>query len=401
MAFLTKSQAAKHFNVSPTTINNWIIAAEKNKIDLEIATVGSKTVVMDSEHNTKLILSLINKGKKHIGRSSRVFIDIKKDSKLYKIFSRQQLTELVSSISSRSEIPYKFSYLDQGADLWNEHHKFSNDNEKNFVSKEHKLIVDNLDNIVNRFRNYKYINITDFGCGNGLPVIPILEKLLKEGFKVTYTALDISQRMLDIDEKELLNNFPNLQYTSQVLDFDRFNISDILMFSKKEKEAANLLLYLGGTLGNQTDTGRIYANLRDSMGLDDFLLVSEGITTSLPKNTATQSNKYHLKRTTWILDLLGLKDYYSDGVFDIFDPLKKETSRKIPILKDITINLSIDSKNFEINLNQGGEILVFRFYWYKETEIIQQVVEHGFVIDQFTSNLDGSCALMMVRPKQV
>lgn len=83
------------------------------------------------------------------------------------------------------------------------------------------------------------------------------------------------------------------------------------MFFGKNAFDTNLLLYLGGTLGNQSDTGRIYANLRDSMGLDDFLLVSEGIVSQFPDIHITKPNKYHAKRTTWILDLLGLKDLYS------------------------------------------------------------------------------------------
>jgi SAM-dependent methyltransferase len=399
MAFLTKSQVAKTFQVSPTTVANWIIAAEKNKLNLEIATVGSKTVLVDSDHNRELIRKLKAKGKKHIGRSNRVAVKAKPE--LYNIFSRQQLTELISSITSRSEIPYKFSYVNIGADLWDEHHKLSTNNETNFVNKEHQLILDNLNNLMNRFQQYKQINLVDIGCGNGLPVISIIERLKAEGFIITYTALDISQRMLDIDKSELLKIYPDLDYSSHVIDFDRFNISDILMFSKSGNSSANALLYLGGTLGNQTDTGRIYANLRDSMGLDDFLMVSEGIASKYPKNTSNQANKYHIKRTTWILDMLGLEGLYSDAIFDVFDPLKKETSRKVEIMKDVCINIEVDSKPIQINFNEGDEILVFRFYWYKETEIIQQVVEHGFVIDQFNSNRDGTCAFMVVRPRQM
>jgi uncharacterized SAM-dependent methyltransferase len=344
------------------------------------------------------MLKLKAKGKRHIGRSSRVFV--KPNPELYKTFEKKQLTEIISSITSRSEIPYKFSYIGLGADLWDKHHKLSTQNEKNFVNKEHQLILDNLDNLINRFRQYKKINLVDIGCGNGLPVIPIIEKLRENGFIISYTALDISQRLIDIDKIELLKKFPDLDYASYVTDFDRFNISDILIFNKNENPSANVLLYLGGTLGNQTDTGRIYANLRDSMGLDDFLMVSEGIATTLPKNNSSQANQYHLKRTTWILDLIGLKGLYSEGVFDIFDPIKKETSRKIKLLKNVTVEMEIDTRSIKINFNEGDEILVFRFYWYKETEIIQQVVEHGFVIDQFNSNRDGTCALMVVRPKQ-
>jgi uncharacterized SAM-dependent methyltransferase len=399
MSFWTKSEAAKEFHVSPTTINNWIIATEKNKVNLDIATVGTKTVLVESEHNRKIIKQLIEKGKKHIGRGGRVEVEAKQS--LYNAFSRQQLSEIISSLTSRLEIPYKFSYVDEGANYWDLHYRISAEKESNFVKTEHKLIVDNLDTLINRFKEYRHINLVDIGCGNGLPVFPIIEKLLDEEYSITYTALDISQKLIEIDKKELFQKFPNLNYKSFEIDFDRFNISDILILNKDEEPSANLLLYLGGTLGNQTDTGRIYANLRDSMGLNDFLVVSEGIAGKFPSSYSSQSNEYHVKRTTWILDALGLKNYYSESVFDIFDPIKKETTRKIEILEDITTEIVIDNKPIKIHFNQGDNILVFRFNWFKETEIIQQVVEHGFVIDQFNSNRDGTCALMIVRPKQV
>jgi transposase len=86
MPFLTKSQASKAFQVSPTTVANWIIAAEKNKINLEIGTVGNKTVIVDSDHNRELMLKLKAKGKRHIGRSSRVFV--KPNPELYKTFEK-------------------------------------------------------------------------------------------------------------------------------------------------------------------------------------------------------------------------------------------------------------------------------------------------------------------------
>ncbi len=398
MAFLTKSQVAKNFGISPTTVNNWVKLTEKNKLNLQTAKIGNKTVILESQHNRDLIQSLKLKGKKHITQSSKIVVDA--DPKLYEIFSKQQLTELISSLTSRSEIPYKFSYLDQGAVLWNEHYEKSTENKNNFVSKEYQLIIDNLGNITNRLKKYKKINIIDIGCGNGLPVIPIIKKLISEGFEVSYTALDISTKMLEIDRQEFLKVFPNIEYKSYAIDCDKFNISEILFFGKNVSDT-NILLYLGGTLGNQSDVGRFYANLRDSMGLDDFLIVSEGISNNLPKNYITQPNQFHAKRTTWILDFLGLENLYSTNILDIFDPIKKQTTRKIEILKDVIINLKIENKLIKINLAKGEKILVFSFYWYEEKEIISEVVDHGFAIDQFNTNHEASCALMMVRPRKI
>lgn len=86
---------------------------------------------------------------------------------------------------------------------------------------------------------------------------------------------------------------------------------------------------------------------------------------------------------------------------DIFDPIKRQTTRKVEILENLTIKLKIENKEVEIKLEKGQQILIFKFYWYQEAEIIQQIVDQGFAIDQFCTNQDASCALMMVKPSKI
>ena len=215
MAFWTKSQAAKEFLVSPTTVNNWMIAANKNKINLDLATVGSKTVLIDSEQNRKTIKELISKGKKHIGKSSRIFVET--SPKLDQILTSSQKAELYASLSSRNEIPYKFTYLGEGANLWDEHYNISINSEDKLISNEYNLILENLEGIIYKFKNYSTINLIDIGCGNGLPVIPIINKLTEFGFKVKYTAIDISKRMIEIDKEVLLNNLNGIKSVESLI----------------------------------------------------------------------------------------------------------------------------------------------------------------------------------------
>jgi uncharacterized SAM-dependent methyltransferase len=399
MSFWTKSEAAKEFHVSPTTINNWIIATEKNKINLNLATVGTKTVLVDSEHNRKIIKQLIEKGKKHIGRGGRVVVEV--SDKIDKIFTQAQKAELLASLSSRNEIPYKFTYLGNGADLWDQHYRSSVNSENKLISNEYNLILENLEGITYKFKDYETINIVDIGCGNGLPVIPIIHRLIDLGFKIKYTAIDISDRMIEIDKKQLLETFPNLDYTSHIIDLDQTNISEILLNNRNDQNTANLLLYLGGTLGNQTDSGRFFANIRDSMCNDDFLFIGISLVVDEPKPTSYEPNEHHMKRTTWILDMLGLEDQYPKTVLNMYDSLKKETTRRIPILNDITVNFKYKNSVFPLEFDQYEEILVVSYREFKEAEIIQQIVERGFTIEQFLSNRGRSYALILVRPKQV
>jgi hypothetical protein len=89
-------------------------------------------------HNTEVIRKLVQRGKKHSWTSKKIITSAKEE--IYEIFTEQQIAEMVTSIISKKEIPYKFTYLNGGADLWEKHYQISADNEKRVVFKENKLI---------------------------------------------------------------------------------------------------------------------------------------------------------------------------------------------------------------------------------------------------------------------
>jgi uncharacterized SAM-dependent methyltransferase len=398
MSVFKNTQVAKLFKVSNTTITNWIEAAEKGKVDLELTSIGKRKLIIDNAKNRQVIQRLVEKGKKHIGRSDRIFINPSSD--ILKVFSENQLSELYANLSSKYEIPYKFSYLGTGADLWDSHYKLSLEDEDARRNQEYKLIIENIESLIFKLRGFKIINIFDIGCGNGYPASVIIEKLILAGFEITYSAIDISGEMIKIAKNYLLDKHANLKFSGHILDIDQVNISNLLLDSKKDKTTTNLILYLGGTLGNQTDTSRVFGNLRDSMSLDDLLLFGNSISEENNKNPALKIDEYHYKRTTWILDILGLSQMYPESVLNTYDVIKREYKRKIPILKNITINFELKNTIHTIDFNEYDEILVYRYKEFKEPELIQEVVETGFMIEQFVTNRNSTYALMLVRPKK-
>jgi len=398
MSFFKNSQVAKKFKVSHTTVTNWIEASERGQNDLQLATMGKRRVIIDNSHNTEVIRKLVQRGKKHSWTSKKVITAAKDE--IYNIFSPQQIAELVTSILSKNEIPYKFTYLNGGADLWEKHYAISADNENRVVFKENKLILENIENFLFKFSRYNKINLFDIGCGNGLPSTTIIDYLLDHNVEVTYTALDISERMIQIDKEKLVNKYPNIPYNSEIIDLDCCNLSKILL-EKKGGEDINLLLFLGGTVGNQQDTSRILSNLRDSMSKNDYLLIGAGLETNEYKYSSTEPhNEFHYKRTTWILDYLGLNDCYPDTALDTYDQEKREYIRKIPIQKDVLTSITIEDKHVNLEFKEGDELLVSRFRRFTEEEIVHDVLSHKFAIDQFISGLDDSYVLLIVRPKK-
>lgn len=399
MLFLKNSQVAKLFKVSHTTVTNWIDASERGQNDLQLTTNGKRKVIIDNPHNREVIRKLIERGKAHSWTSKKVKTEARSD--LYEIFTQKQLAELVSSIMSSGEIPYKFTYLNGGADLWEKHYQISVDNKDRVVFKENKLINENLENFLFKFKKFKKINLYDIGCGNGLPAISIIKYLSDAKLDISYTALDISQRMIDIDKEALIQRFPSMPYKSEIIDLDYTNISDILISNKSSKDEANLLLFLGGTIGNQQDTSRVFSNLRRSMGVNDYLMIGAGVETNEAKLSATEPhNQYHYKRTTWILDYLGLEGCYPDTTMDQYDSEKREYKRKINIQKEVSTSIKIGEQIVPLQFNEGDEILVSRFMRFKEEQLVHEAISHNFAIDQFISSIDNSYVLLIVRPKR-
>lgn len=397
---LKNTQIAKEFKVSHTTVTNWIEATKKGQNNLELATIGKRYFIIDSLQNREILYSLANRAKNYLWALKKQEVKVKKE--FYEIFSYDQICEIISNLTGLKEIPYKFTYLNRGAELWEKHYLISLNNQERVVTKERQLISENLENILFKFKKYCKINIFDIGCGNGLPVIPIIKRLLESHSQVTYTAIDISPMMIEIDKKQLLNNFPNLDYRSEVLDFDFSNLSELFIESKIDKSCVNLILHLGGTLGNQNDVHRIYANFKYSMGINDYLILGAGLENYQTKATVLKPhNEYHSKRTTWIIDLMGLKGCYDDNLFDVYDSQNKEYIRKVKINKDVNIIFNLDDKNLTIDLTQGEEIVVSRFKRFKEIDLISNLLSYNFAIDHFISSEDNSYSLALVRHKTV
>jgi uncharacterized SAM-dependent methyltransferase len=86
-------------------------------------------------------------------------------------------------------------------------------------------------------------------------------------------ALDISSSMIELAKRNLARSFPDLNTEFHLFDFEGGNFSDLTDALREKTRSNNLLLFLGNTLGNVCDRSRVLTNIRESMTLDDYLLV--------------------------------------------------------------------------------------------------------------------------------
>ncbi len=275
MNILTNSQVARIFGVSHVTVGNWIKLAIEKKNELEIVDTGKKIAIVDSLKNHKEMELLVSRGSKF--RNSSSYKKVSADPRLYQIFSEKNLIELFTELDSKRMIPLKFTYLDNGADLWCEYSKKDiEDTTKSHFKEKVKLFISNIDAILSRFKKYEIINFVDIGPGDGLISVEILKKFLQEGFKVNYQAIDISGRMLEIVKNNFQKELPEINVKTEVNDFDFIIIRDKLFQNKNiyDLKSCNIILFLGSTIGNVLDRHRVLKNFYDSMYKDDYLFMN-------------------------------------------------------------------------------------------------------------------------------
>lgn len=169
--------------------------------------------------------------------------------------------------------------------------------EKKFLKKESKEVIKEI--------NTKF-NIIDMGCGDGGTVSIFLRQVSKR-FTPKYCALDISKEMLAKSNVFLEKKFPKLNSEFHQLDFEEGNFAYLTENLKEKNYKTNLILLLTNTLDNVVDRSRVLTNIRESMTLNDYLLI--GIELFDIKRTQNILKQYTKGSIVRRLVLNALKNY--------------------------------------------------------------------------------------------
>jgi dimethylhistidine N-methyltransferase len=114
-----------------------------------------------------------------------------------------------------------------------------------------------------------YFELIELGAGDGTKTKELLKSLNEHNYNFEYFPIDISINALNLLEKDLAKELPNVSVKTQQGDY--FEVLANLSKSKKPK----IILFLGSNIGNMTDnlaTQFIY-NLGDNLQTGDKLLL--------------------------------------------------------------------------------------------------------------------------------
>jgi Histidine-specific methyltransferase, SAM-dependent len=272
---------AKIFGVSEGSVRNWIKKAINKEVHLQLVDVNGVKHILKNEHNLTIINELVEKGRKHKPLDTREVVQV--DKEIYKVLDDNQLIELINLLETSKNIPHKFAYINGGADLWEKFYKRSLEDQTYqtthsdlyFFENQYKLIKDT----VNTDRK---VNIIDIGGGNGEPAIPLLRQLQKDKLLNSYTAIDISQGMLDYVKKHLESNNIKTKCYFYTRDFEKDSLQDILFTTKYSsgERLPTIILGLGGVLFNNSDIIYTLKHITKGLCPEDILIITNALSSN-------------------------------------------------------------------------------------------------------------------------
>lgn len=114
--------------------------------------------------------------------------------------------------------------------------------------------------------------LIELGSGSAVKTKTLIEQMISSKGRLNYVPLDVSESALRESSDSLLKEYPSLEISGYVGDFDK-GMGDFL--SHKDYKSSRLIILLGGTIGNFSADDRLgfLSEMRRGMNYSDRLLV--------------------------------------------------------------------------------------------------------------------------------
>ncbi len=338
-------------------------------------------------------------------------------TEFYSIFSQAEIINFIDALETEKEIPLKYSYKGRGGKIWNDFYlKYIIPNWYRTSNVEIELLKSNFDYLNGTFQeskqlNIKQLNIIDVGAGNSYPVKDFVNKLYRLGKINRYVALDISEELLQVSQKNFTKWFPNIDYVNNTLDIENSPVPEYLLNKKDCKEnksnltadnTANIFLHLGVTIGNHRNRVKALTNLRNSMGKNDLLVFTNEIGANSQWDGKVRGGcDYHAQQIyKWIQEKMGIKSQDCELVRK-YDPQKDCVVANIKFLSDLTIDFHHMEIKRKVDISKGEEVTIWRHHKYEMPELLEELKEAGLEIVNYKTNKYNSHIMVICQYSRI
>lgn len=384
MRYFKNSEIMKHYDVSDKAVRNWIEAASNGKNSLDIYESNGRFYIADTLSNSGLLEKLASEGRKYRNRRSHQNIKVRPE--LYEIYTEEEIVDIVNNLEKYKEIPCHYRYRGEAAHYWSDYlTKLSKSDRPNMLNTSHHLIDEVIDHLKKHAAVYDHINIVDIGVGNGMAARTIVKELHSTGKLASYIGIDNSTELLDLAEQniqEWTNN--KLIVTKLKRDLRHQGFAKELAhasFTHDDTKNLNIILFLGGTIGNFREPSHALKTIRESIHLHDILITTDKLDSTNARrffdfNTPEDIAELALYNR-FILELLGIERsmYKVEQYFDA-----NEHARRIQIKLKVSLTLEFKINGFirKIELDKNDTLLLLRLWEWSSTQLSHLYTRSGF-----------------------
>lgn len=386
MIYLKNIEVARLYRVSPTSINRWIKKAKVKQNNLHIGQDNGKEMIIDSQHNRLELHRLSNGGKKYLAGRDQKKITPKKE--FYSLFSQDQIVEIINALETDMYLSHKFAYLGDGARIWDIFQTIETASGVYYAPEGHLLKI-NLPNVFNFLQSNKF-NYIEIGPGNGAVTLDFVKGLAESGKMLSYTAIDISQEMLNLLEINMNPHFDGMDITQNYIqgDIENMDVRSVFYKLKKgegEEKVSNIIIVTGGLIG-AINLGKTLEGLRPAMGKEDILILENAI-----DNPDRRGAFDHILKTMLGQNMLALIRYLNIDVdacemYGVYDEVTQARLIKLKIDKNYNLEVVLDDVKKTIYLVKGIDITICRLRSTKIDEISSYLRTHGLEITHLSTD---------------
>ncbi|HMI09196.1 MAG TPA: L-histidine N(alpha)-methyltransferase [Candidatus Saccharimonadales bacterium] len=386
MHYFKHSELVDRYHVSLKTVHNWIDAVKQNKLDLKLYESSGRTYIENTAKNVMILEQLVEKGKKY--RNTLHHKVATPTLQFYTLYSRKQILDIISSLNIHKEIPRQYNYFDGGATNWE---KFADrmweEKTPSLLKSTVELMKANLGAIDSLLEGHSRVNVIDIGPGNAVPVRDLLAHLLERGVLHRYIAIDISESMLRIAERNIKEWFGDkIKFEGYVRDITYERFDDVLVDDMLDSDAdktINLALLLGATPMNFQAPYDLLKVIYASIGRDDLLIYTDKPDTEADRRyfdvnadpgVSALSPKY-----SFIFDLLNI----DESLYDVemgFNNEKRIRYIHVRLKVALTISFKFENSERDVKLDKGDTILLWRAWHQTVLEIVSEFEKTGFTL---------------------
>ncbi len=356
MTVIRNIEVSRRFDVSPSTVANWIKRSIEGDEKLILSRVNGKYFIKNTPDNIDLIYRLKNLNSRYKPKIENAII--KPNNDIYKTFTPNQLADLVYNLDTNNFIPLKYSYFAEGADMYFNavEEELMNLESTSTMSKIEtgNYLITVCDDLIKK--GYK-INLVEIGHDYGTYCLIDLIKYLKSQKAFNqYISICASPRMNQI-RLQKVRTWAKIEGISYNLDYEQDSIQNTLLENANEDtKTINLCLFLEYCILNSLDVEYNFSRALQLVSKFNYVVIKSTYTNEeshlfkAKSKVLYRGSGLRKKRWNYIYNLLGIENYIVDDRED-----------KLPMLHQSNKYFFTSKTNFTINFTKINYKINFKF----------------------------------------